>query len=131
MVAFLDSFPFSRQLVLYVLAISLARGIFLPDFRYDMVSIVLIQVIYPIALFAPLVMKLQGEHYWSYYFLCIGGIVVAELVALLRYYFDAGIENLMDGVSIPISMLSFFAQIGLYSVLVVLLFLVTKAKSFD
>ncbi len=130
MIALLDSFPLSRQLVLYVLVISLARGIFLPDFRYDMVSIVLIQVIYPIALFVPMIMKLHGENYWSYYFLCIGGIVLAALLALLRYYFEAGKENLMDGVSVPISILSFAAQIGLYSVLVILLFLVTKVKSF-
>lgn len=128
MVTLLDSFPFSRQLVLYVLVISLARGIFLPDFRYGMVSIILIQAIYPVVLFAPMIMKLHGENYWSYYFLCIGGIVLAVLLALLRYYFEAGKENLMDGLSVPIFTLSFAAQIGLYSALVILLFLATKAK---
>ena len=124
----LDSFPFSRQLILYVLAISLARGIFLPDFRYDMVSIILIQVIYPVALFAPMIMKLHGENFWSYYFLCIGGIVLAALLALLRYYFEAGKENVTDQVSVAVMSLSFAAQIGLYSVLVILLFFTTKAK---
>lgn len=129
MVALLDSFPFSRQLVLYVLVISLARGIFLPDFRHDMVSIVLIQVIYPVALFAPMIMRLHGGHYWSYYFLCIGGVVLAALLALLRYYFEAGKENVTDQVSVAVMSLSFAAQIGLYSALVILLFMATKVKA--
>ncbi len=129
MVALLDSFSFGRQLVLYVLVISLARGIFLPDFRYGMISIILIQAIYPVALFAPMIMKLHGENYWSYYFLCIGGIVVAELVALLRYYFEAGKENVIDQVSVAVSTLSFVSQVGLLSALVVLLFMANKIKA--
>jgi len=128
MVALLDSFPFSRQLVLYVLVVSLVRGIFLPDFRYDMVSIILIQVVYPIALFAPMIMRLQGEHYWGYYFFCIGGIVLASLLALLRYYFEAGKENVTDQVSVAVMSLSFAAQIGLYTALVILLFIINRVR---
>jgi len=74
-------------------------------------------------------MRLHVDNYWSYYFLCIGGIVVAALLALLRYYFEAGKENVTDQVSVAILTLSFVAQIGLYSALVILLFMVTKAKS--
>jgi len=128
MVALLDSFPFSRQLVLYVLVISLARGIFLPDFRYDMVSVILIQAIYPVALFAPMIMKLQGEHYWGYYFLCIGGIVVAELAALLRRFFEVGIEKMTDELGVVIWIFSIVAQIGLFSVLAILFYIAAKNK---
>jgi len=128
MVALLDSVPFSKQLVIYVLLISLARGIFVPDFRYDMISIALIQVIYPVALFAPMIMRLHGEHFWGYYFLCTGGIVLAALLALLRYYFEAGKENVTDQVSVAIMSLSFAAQISLYSALVILFFIVNKVK---
>lgn len=128
MITLLDSPPLNRLLVLYVLVISLARGIFLPDFRYDMISIVLIQIIYPVALFAPMIIKIHGNNYWSYYFLCIGGIVFATLLALIIYYVEAGKDNLGDQVSVAVMSLSFAAQIGLYSVLVILLFLANKTK---
>lgn len=129
MVSLLDSMQFSKQLVLYVLVISLVRGIVFPDFRYDMVSIVLIQVVYPVALFAPMIMRLHDEHFWGYYFLCLGGIVIAVLVALFRYYLEAGKENVTEQVSVAILSLSFVAQIGLLSALVVLLFMVNKVKA--
>ena len=126
--ALLNNYPFGKQLILYVLVISLARGIFVPDFRYAMVSIVLIQLIYPVALFAPLVMKLQGEYYWSYYFLCIGGIVVAGLAAALRRFFEIGIESMTGDLNFAMWAFSIVVQIGLYSVLVILLFMTTKGK---
>ncbi|MCW9058758.1 MAG: hypothetical protein OQL11_07805 [Gammaproteobacteria bacterium] len=128
MVTLLDNVQFSKQLVLYVLMVSLVRGIAFPDFRYDMVSIVLIQVIYPVALFAPMIMRLHGEHFWSYYFLCLGGIVIAALVGLLRYYLEAGKENVTEQVSVAIFSLSFVAQIGLLSALVILLSTANKIK---
>jgi hypothetical protein len=129
MVSLLDSIQFSKQLVLYVLVISLVRGIVFPDFRYDMVSIVLIQVVYPVALFAPMIMRLHGEHFWGYYFLCLGGIVIAALVALFRYYLEAGKENVTEQVSVAILSLSFVAQVGLLSALVILLFMINKVKA--
>lgn len=129
MVMLLDGVQFSKQLVLYVLVVSLVRGIVFPDFRYDMVSIVLIQVVYPIALFAPMIMRLHGEHFWSYYFLCLGGIVIAALVALFRYYLEAGKENVTEQVSVAILSLSFVAQVGLLSALVILLFMTNKIKA--
>lgn len=129
MVSLLDNFQFSKQLILYVFVLSLARGIFFPDFRHDMVSIAFIQVIYPVALFVPMMMRLHGEHFWGYYILCLGGIVIAALVALLRYYFEAGRENVTEQVSVAILSLSFAAQIGLFSALVILLFMVQKMKA--
>ncbi len=123
MVSLLVSMQFSKWLVFYVLVISLIRGIIFPDFRYDMVSIVLIQVVYPVTLFAPMIMRLHGKHFWSYYFLCLGGIAIAALVALFRYYLEAGKENMTEQISVTILSLSFFAQVGFISLLVILLFM--------
>lgn len=129
MISLLNNAQFGKQLVLYVLVISLLRGVVFPDFRHDMLSIVLIQLVYPVALFAPMIMRLHGEHFWSYYFLCLGGIVAAAMVALLRYYLEAGKENVAEQVSVAILSLSFVAQVGFISVLVILLYLVNKIKA--
>lgn len=128
MITLLNSLSTSRYLVIYVLVISLVRGIVLPDFRYDTVSIFLIQVVYPIALFAPMVMAPLRDKYWRYYFLCVGGIVFATLLALFTYYLEAGKENVTDQVSVAIFVISFIAQIVFYSTLAVVLFLITKVK---
>ena len=98
-------------LVLYVLVVSLSRGIFLYSFEHTIISIVLIQVIFPVVLLAPMirifpivlvapiVRRMHGESYLSYYFLCIGGIIVAQLISMLRYFFEAGEENFTDPIS--------------------------------
>ncbi len=129
MVSLLDNIQFGKQLVPYVLVISLVRGIVFPDFRHDTVSIVLIQVVYPVALFAPMIMRLHGKHFWGYYFLCLGGMVIAALVALSRYYLEAGKENVTDPVGVAILSWSFVAQVGLLSALVILLFMINKVKA--
>ncbi|HQU16155.1 MAG TPA: hypothetical protein PLO69_08620 [Gammaproteobacteria bacterium] len=128
MIALIDGFLSSRLLVLYVLVLSLARGLLFPDFRHGVISIIVIQIIYPAVLFAPMIMKLHGEHFWGYYFICIWGIMLAALVALIRYYFLAGRENLVDGLSVPIFIFSFAVQVGVYSAFVISSFLATKIK---
>lgn len=129
MTALLDNLAFGKYLIFYVLLISLGRGIFFPDFRYDVISIVIIQVIYPIALFAPMTTNLHAGNTWGYYILGLGGIALAALLAWARYYFEAGKENVTDQVSMAVMFSSIAAQIGLYSALVILLVLVAKAKS--
>ena len=117
MLALLDRLPFSRQLVLYVLAISVARGLFFPDFRFDLISVFVIQLVYPLALALPIAMRAHAGRFWSHCFLCLLGLVVSAGLSLLVYLLVAGIEHLMDRVSIPIFLLSFIAQLILVSLI--------------
>lgn len=111
----------NRYLIYYIIGMSVLRGLAVPDFRYGVFSVAVIQVAYPILLLLPLLIG-KGVHpgYWRYLLLGVAGIVLSEIVALSRYTLESGVGAVLDPVTGAISILSFAAMTVLFAVMLAL-----------
>ncbi len=105
----------NKTIVLYVLMLALLRGIFVPDFRYGLVSAVIIQVIFPLALCAVFFMKgVSNQEYILKIVICMVGIVFSELISIIVYSLWAAPDGLKDQVSIAVIIGSFIGQLVVF-----------------
>lgn len=121
-----NGFQFGGRLIIFVLAVSIIRGILVPDFRYNLLSVVVIQIIFPIVLFSPMLLKLHGDNFLGYFTLCLIGITLACVVGAVAYFFTFGQIDSKDYLSIPILIASYLAQVLFFSVLAFGLLGITK-----
>lgn len=123
----LQSFVANRQLLIYIVGLSILRGLLFPDFRYGSWSVAVIQVAYPLLLLAPLLIgKVEQFGFITYFSIGFAGIVTSQIVAMARYWFDAGREALFDSVTIAVFLASFVAVVVLYGLLILALALSLK-----
>ncbi len=115
-----------RYVVAYVLVLSLLRGVVLPDFRYGEISVVGIQLLYPIMLLLPLLLH-RGliSRYVPYATLGVAGIALSSVLGLASYIHWAGIKS-FDIVSRAIFGQSLIAMLALFLVLYSLFWLVVS-----
>jgi len=113
---------------IYVLLISLSRGIFIPDFRYSLYSIIIIQFIFPIILFIPSLFRFLIPSMISYYILCVFGITIACLTGFLFYYLKSTTDIFSDQLTVTILIYSPITQITFLSLLFGVSYLIGKLR---
>jgi hypothetical protein len=108
----MDSYSNKRECMFsfYLILVVLCRGIFFPDFSYNIVSIIVIQVIFPL-LVCFLVFLQKSIGYVKKVFLSFLAILVSEMISLGNYWFTSGLSELTSDVSVTIFLGSFLAQI--------------------
>ena len=117
----------NKTIILYVFILVLLRGLLVPDFRYGLVSAIIIQIIFPLALSAVFLMKGVGnQEYMAKIVICILGMVLSEIISLIVYNFMAGPEGLKDQVSIALFIGSFVGQIAVFFLALGLVIIVRK-----
>lgn len=113
-VKFIESY---RLFIYYTIALSVMRGIVIPDFRYGYTSVVLVQLIYPMLLLLPLLIsKVAHPGYWGYLFVGALGIAMSFAVAVSKYNFAFG-RDAFDSVSRAVTIVSFSAATVLFAVI--------------
>lgn len=109
-----------RYLIYYIIGISILRGLAVPDFRYGVFSVAVIQIAYPALLLLPLLIgKRVPPGYWGYLLLGVAGIVLSEIVAISRYVLEFG-SGALDSVSDAVIIASFAAMTILFAVMLAL-----------
>jgi len=118
----------NRSLIVIVIAIAVIRGVLVPDFRYGLQSVLMIQVVFPFVLLAVLVVKADVNHHFGQGVgICILAIVLSQIVAIIHYSLVAGQEELVDPVTHSVFLGSFIAQLVLF-ILSVILYYLLKLK---
>lgn len=111
----LSFFADNKNLLLIALAFSVCKGIFLGDFRYGLFSVVIIQILFPLALFLIFAIGESGSSKYLMPLLAfLGCILVAESIGMLSYYFSAGLEESKNPVTIALRLGSILGQIGFF-----------------
>ena len=128
--SFINSIISNREKVIfiYVILISLSRGVLIPDFRYSLYSIILIQFLFPIILFIPSLFRFLIPSMISYYLLCVFGIAIACLTGLLFYYLNSTTDIFNDQLTVTLSIFSPIMQFTFLSVLFGVSYLIDKLR---
>ena len=122
----LSSFGFGATV--FILLISLLRGIYSPDFRYDLLSIGVIQLVYPVSLILPLFFKPVSFSSIGYILIGVLGISISQLLGYSLYYSKAGRETATESLSLTIMIGSYAAQVIVFLLLVLAAYWIGKLK---
>jgi len=118
-------------ILLYLVCLSLFRGFVVPDFRYGVISIVGIHLIFPLMIVISMLLLPNSFFLLNrikMFFIGLISIVLSQGVAVSVFYFDGGKDAFFDGLSIPILINSFVAQLVVYIILFLLVSIFKKSK---
>jgi len=95
------------------LAVAIALGLAVPDFRYDVFSIVVIQLVRPIVFAVPAIYEIVRSNTLSRQRVLLGAIalVLCNVVGFGWYYVEAPESAVHDGMTDIIIIYSFAAQL--------------------
>lgn len=114
-----------HSMIAFTLLTALLLGVFCPDFRYDLLSIFVIQVARPIVFAVPMIVALLRGR--TDFRLCVGvglgGLVLCQLVALAIVTLETSNIVFCDRLSIPIAIGSFAVQVIVFTLVVFFLWL--------
>lgn len=116
------SLSVSKSMVVFTSLAAVILGILCPDFRYDSLSIFVIQVIRPIIFAVPMILttfRRIRSNVRQDFIMGVVGLVICDLVALVTVTAESGSAYFSDRLAFPIAIGSFIAQVLALSVVAV------------
>lgn len=99
--------------------LAIIRGLFFPDFRFGLTSVIVIQLIFPLLLFLVLVLKSDNlNDYKMGILICLIAIIIASIISFIMYNFLSGGLGFKDPVSGSLFIGSMLAQVLLLSIFI-------------